>query len=783
MPNISVFDRLIESLRRSGEYHHNDSVAPAAILWPDEKREWEKLAPRLRKEIPDFLTLGRYDPVDRTGPALWIRCVIAGRVAETTISENSIPIIYMPGTGRSALRATEECPVELRALVETAYRGVFFAQSGGKDWTIASFLGSANRGGLGLKVARGKATAVSLRRSLIKLADASIEELRIISDQRELDCEDFDKYQVEDITGDLLDWIADRERVERIWDRDRLETFRSKCPLEYGFDPVKDGERAAAEKLGLRVSKAWENAWRRFADSPARYAGVVARLQEADPRSRSEQNEPIEPTGTWPSENEFDENKLRKELLDLARFSPADARARIHALEAEHGGRRDSPWAKLGRSPLTFALFHLDFVACATANPLSGHRLEELIVSYQERGARADLAVLEALAAVSSQADQASVHASIRAIYLPWLRDNAELFQDLLKKCANLPSIKAIDRDSIAPGACVLFVDALRYDAGLKLKEQLEKKNMDVTIESAFVAAPSVTATSKYAIAPIARLLGGIGDGADFLPSMAETGKVLTVERFRESLVSKGFTFLNPKEPMRPGSRCWTEIGRLDETGHHVGAGLARRIPELLDEVCERIEGLLEGGANEVHIVTDHGWLIMPGGLPKEELPNYLVETKWSRCAAVKSDSSVDLPISSWYWNRDILIASPRGAGSFRAGVEYSHGGLSLQECVAPRITVRRSAVDSRRAKIESVSWTGLRCRIKIVPSTDGLRVDMRDRIGDPNSSIAEPKKVSQQGEASIIVADHRSEGKAANLVLIGPDGKVIDKFATTIGG
>jgi hypothetical protein len=328
-----------------------------------------------------------------------------------------------------------------------------------------------------------------------------------------------------------------------------------------------------------------------------------------------------------------------------------------------------------------------------------------------------------------------------------------------------------------------LFVDALRYDAGLKLKEQLEKKNMDVTIESAFVAAPSVTATSKYAIAPIARRLCGIGDGADFLPSIAETGKVLTVERFRESLVSEGFTFLNPKESMRPESRCWTEIGSLDETGHHVGAGLARRIPELLDEVCERIEGLLEDGANEVHIVTDHGWLIMPGGLPKEELPNYLVETKWSRCAAVKSTSSVDLPISLWYWNRDILIASPRGAGSFRAGVEYSHGGLSLQECVAPRITAKRSAGGLRRSKIESVSWSGLRCRIKIVPSTDGLRVDMRDRIGDPNSSIAEPKRVSQQGEASIIVADHRSEGKATNLVLIGPDGRVIDKLATTIGG
>jgi len=29
-------------------------------------------------------------------------------------------------------------------------------------------------------------------------------------------------------------------------------------------------------------------------------------------------------------------------------------------------------------------------------------------------------------------------------------------------------------------------------------------------------------------------------------------------------------------------------------------------------------------------VVTDHGWLLMPEGLPKVELPAYLAATKWS---------------------------------------------------------------------------------------------------------------------------------------------------------
>ena len=45
----------------------------------DEKREWERLVPRLRLLLPHFLILGPYDTANRTGPAIWLRCVLAGK--------------------------------------------------------------------------------------------------------------------------------------------------------------------------------------------------------------------------------------------------------------------------------------------------------------------------------------------------------------------------------------------------------------------------------------------------------------------------------------------------------------------------------------------------------------------------------------------------------------------------------------------------------------------------------------------------------------------------------
>ena len=47
-------------------------------------------------------------------------------------------IIYLPGVSRATLRATEDCPQELKPLAELQYRGVIWSQANCKDWTVAA---------------------------------------------------------------------------------------------------------------------------------------------------------------------------------------------------------------------------------------------------------------------------------------------------------------------------------------------------------------------------------------------------------------------------------------------------------------------------------------------------------------------------------------------------------------------------------------------------------------------------------------------------------------------
>jgi hypothetical protein len=130
----------VQSIARAGEYNRNDQVAPAVILWPDKERQWEPLLPLLRERLAHLLTLGTYDVGTRTGPAVWLRCMIARSLPEAKWTEKDIPVIYLPGVSRQELRAVAECPAPLMPLAELQYRGAFWSQVNHKDWTVLAFL-------------------------------------------------------------------------------------------------------------------------------------------------------------------------------------------------------------------------------------------------------------------------------------------------------------------------------------------------------------------------------------------------------------------------------------------------------------------------------------------------------------------------------------------------------------------------------------------------------------------------------------------------------------------
>jgi hypothetical protein len=202
-------------------------------------------------------------------------------------------------------------------------------------------------------------------------------------------------------------------------------------------------------------------------------------------------------------------------------------------------------------------------------------------------------------------------------------------------------------------------------------------------------------------------------------------------------------------------------------------------------EIAEHALALLAFGWKRVVIVTDHGWLYMPGGLPKVELPIHATEVRKGRCARVADGAKVEMATYPWRWDPSVRIAVGTGIACFEAGKVYEHGGISPQESITPRVVIEplHAPVSVSAASITGVKWVGLRCRLEVADAPEGAVVDVRTKPGDETTSLAdEPKKVVE-GSCSIVVPDDAQEGHAAMLVVLGADGSLLAQRLTTVGG
>lgn len=779
-PITSLLDAIEVSLAHAGRYNAGDTAKPAAILWTDADAQWQPLIPLLQARIPHLLVLGDYAPADRRGPAVWLKCVIAGVIPECRFPESVVPVIYMPDVSRQTLRSGEECPDALKPLAELHYRGAVWTQKNGKDWTVEAFLVSDE--GIGLDVSKDAATRAAMLGSLVALAEAPLSLLR----GKRLEAEDFDRLVIDDQPRDLLTWLGDPDGTRRRWDAAKWSAFCSRCRADYGFDPVKDGETAGGERLGMCKqdrSPTWEAVWARFNDAPAVFPGVVDLLKRSKPSGLVFVKE------TWPDENDEAENRLRNELLAFDGLSHAEARRKIDALEKEHGTRRTWVWSRLGRSSLANSLSYLVLLGQKTATKLGGDTADEMGRLYAEGAFVADEAAMRAIAAVKSASDLRAVQIAVRSLYLPWLEAAAEHFQKLVAK-SPLPSKGKQEEIAAAAGHCLLFADGLRFDIGQRLASKLEERGLRVTRRQRWAALPTVTATAKPAASPVVSDIAGGELPESFAPEVAATKQSLTTDRFRKLLMEAGYEVLAGHDtgtPGRPNARAWAEAGQIDKLGHDLQGKLASHLDSEVDSLVERIMGLIDAGWRSIRVITDHGWLLLPGGegLPKADLPSYLTASKWARCAAIKGASKVSVPTAEWHWNTSRSFATAPGIHCFGAGNEYAHGGLSIQECLIPDLLIEPAGAGSAgAASIGDVQWLGMRCRVAVAPADTSLTIDIRTKPNDPSSSIAASTKgLDVEGKAGLIVADDGLSGTAAVLVVLDSAGRVIGRKPTTVGG
>ena len=477
--NVAETETLIDALKASftAAQQVSDGVdGPVALIWTDANGQWKPLLQALKKTLPQLFLLGPYAPDERQGPVIWLKCIVARTLPDVAPEERVAPILYLPKVGRQDLRAAGDCNPILRPLVELQYRGAVWHQRNGRDWTVEAFLTSDDA--LALDIARDSNTREAMLRALPVLAREPIVGLR----GRRLDAGDFDRLAIGDPVRDLLKWMSDAKTFDERSDADHWATFRDICNREFSFDPDTDEIHASADALAEGGGK-WEEVWQRFCDAPKLFPGVSAALRASLQRDLLR---PIDPSRK-PSHNENLENKLRRELEEVADLVHGDACDRVLALEEEHKARRGWVWAQLNESPFALALDPLGRLACAAKRPLGGATVETLIADYVAEGWRCDLAALEAQSCLKPGAKHNLVVKVVRALYEPWLDRSARRFQELLSADEGDPGKFATAIDTAAD-TCILFTDGLRLGG---------KRSRHVVTREARVARPKDTTVAS----------------------------------------------------------------------------------------------------------------------------------------------------------------------------------------------------------------------------------------------------------------------------------------------
>ncbi|MCH5276197.1 MAG: BREX-1 system phosphatase PglZ type B [Desulfovibrionaceae bacterium] len=780
---MRLLDQLLKSVRSAATFNPEIQVAPACILWPDRERQWEAVIPLIQTELPELLILGDYDPEKRTGPAIWLRCAIAGQTDDVALPRDQTPIVYLPGVSRQDLRAVESCPAHLKPLAELQYRGAIWSQINAKDWTVLAYLKS-DQGGLGLDVAQDKDAKNAMQLALYRLLD---EEISLLKGKR-LDKDYFNTLLTGgDPSRDLLQWLDQGDAFQAGRGQNEWNAFVEVCQSQLAFNPENEGVLAGCMKLANHEGP-WLPVWERYCEAPRRYPHIPARIKKCSPPSDTMlwYAGGVSFDG-WPQWNESQEHSLCRDLLALANVPAHEARAKIKGLEKQHGCRRATVWAELGEAPLACALEHLALIADFTQHSLAAGSLDDITAGYCGQGWRVDDAAIRALAYVTGSEVLAAVKTALQSVYLPWLEESARYLQKLVDG-ATYPGGGCLTTKTVpyCQGDCILFVDGLRYDVAKRLVHSVEEYGLKISEEPAWAALPSVTATGKAAVCPVRDKIRGKDDSPDFEPSVAEGGQSLKGGyHLKKLLTDAGWSILDRSADGDGQGMAWCEFGNIDHEGHGRGWKLARYLDDLIHEIAERIMELLAAGWKRVRVVTDHGWLLLPEALPKIDLPSVLVENKWGRCASLKPKAHSEERLYPWYWNPSQYFALANGVNCFKKGEEYAHGGLSLQECLTLQLTVTRndSAQDVPDAQLTNVEWKGLRCTVATNGNCAGLFLDVRGHAGNPETSVVKRKLLKDDGTASVVVENEDWEGHDAMVVLVDANGALVAQFPTVIGG
>lgn len=765
---MTIRQALIDHLIQSRKHVGSPDARPRALLWPDEEREWIDVAPRLRMEFPELLTLGDYDPTTKTGPAIYLLPLIDRTTPEADWDEATIPIVYLPGVGKASLRAVADLDWNLQPIAALQYQSRLWVQlANGKDWTRLAFATSTT-GPIGWTIDSHEETKEAFRKTFVLWLDRQVSDWR----GRTLTASDFYGSVIHDFAGLVLKWLAKPQEFESSQTPEVWDAFQDKAKKLLKLDLRKQTPLDGLAMLLQGPNSEWESVWTRFKESPNRHVNLVQLLEAIEPPKAVDLYTELD---RYPLANRRREAELEATLQAAGATSPGELRQRVLAAEKAHGERRGWVWSSLGHSPLAAALKDLADLARGTSKSLQAANWDDWMAKYTGDAWKVDRAFLDSHADRVPLAHRALVQGLADQMYRPWVEEAAYYFQAM--DSTTYPAKWPANPVPAPTSTCLYFVDGLRWDLGEALQLLLRTGGFAVDSAASWSALPTVTATAKPAVSPLVQLLGGSDSPQGFDPQFRDTGKLVTTYLFREQLKTSGWTYLDSSEVGSGEGNAWTETGALDTSGHD--GTLESRFAAILEEIAFRVQSLLKAGWKTVQIVTDHGFLYLPRGLPHTEMPGKLALQKGERAALFHPDNPPTAVQAPWFWNPVASFQTGPGISTFWAGLGYTHGGLSVQECIVPRIAVRSSGLTVSAPTLTGAKWTKMRLKLDWSGDTSGHTMDLRTAAADSRTSVIDGRIPLG---SSILVEDPDWEGKDVWLVVEDSSRAVVSQKPMKVG-
>jgi len=263
----------------------------------------------------------------------------------------------------------------------------------------------------------------------------------------------------------------------------------------------------------------------------------------------------------------------------------------------------------------------------------------------------------------------------------------------------------------------IILADALRFELGKDLITNCREtlRDAEINCEPLIASLPTLTPIGMSFLIPSKDIKVDVEDGNWQVQSSNSTGN-LAIASERKKLIKKHHTkalIFNDLEALITASDVDLEHGNpivvftreLDRLGHDSGLlNLSLNyLGEYLSGLVKAIKRLISADIEEIHIVSDHGFILIEDVIDADKIPldkNTSLSYSGHRCLVGKSIPEnlgmvFDLPNSD-----GLKFCVPQGAGIFkkRGKNDFLHGGISLQEILVPYIQVVVRKVQPIRA-------------------------------------------------------------------------------------